>query len=307
MSRRLLMIVMLMQLAFALAIAWAVRRWWPQGGWAGGVAAGLAAVVLVRLAISINNFWMAWRARSDTPAQHALGPGASLRLFADEFSASMLTSSWHMLFPGRELYLGNLAKPAAAAPPVLLLHGYGCNQGYWAQLAALLRGRGVSHLALDLEPIAGSIDDYAPAIEAALARLCEATGQARAVIVAHSMGGLAARAYLRRYGAARVARVITLGTPHHGTALAGMGPGLNARQMRRGSPWLAALAASETAVIRALFVSFWSHHDNIVAPQDSSFLPGARNVEFGGIGHVALGRHPLILQAVLDDIARTGA
>ncbi|SFU80654.1 alpha/beta fold hydrolase [Pseudoduganella namucuonensis] len=303
MSRRLLMIVMLAQLAFALAVAWLVRRWWPQGGWMAGLAAGLAAVVLVRLGISVNNFWMAWRARSDTPAHHALGPGASLRLFADEFSASMLTSSWHMLFPGRDLYL---AKSPADAPPVLLLHGYGCNQGYWAQLAALLRGRGVSHLALDLEPIAGSIDDYAPAIEAALRRLCEATGQARAVIVAHSMGGLAARAHLRRYGADRVARVITLGTPHHGTALADLGPGLNARQMRRGSPWLAELAASESAVIRALFVSFWSHHDNIVAPQDSSFLPGARNVEFGGIGHVALGRHPRILQAVLDDLAQIG-
>ena len=70
------------------------------------------------------------------------------------------------------------------------------------------------------------------------------------MIVAHSMGGLVARAYLRRHGGAQVARVITLGTPHHGTALANLAPGSNARQMSRpgGQPnaWLAQLAASET-------------------------------------------------------------
>jgi hypothetical protein len=106
--------------------------------------------------------------------------------------------------------------------------------------------------------------------------------------------------------------VITLGTPHHGTALASFGPGANAREMRLGSPWLAALAAGETAETRALFVSLWSHHDNIIAPQDSyniiapqdsSFLPGARNLAFSGIGHVALGADERILRVVMAEIA----
>ena len=37
------------------------------------------------------------------------------------------------------------------------------------------------------------------------------------VLVTHSMGGLAARAYLKRHGSARVAKLITLACPHHGT------------------------------------------------------------------------------------------
>ena len=73
--------------------------------------------------------------------------------------------------------------------------------------------------------------------------------------------------------------------------------------MRRGSAWLAQLAAGETPASRARFVSVWSHHDNIVAPQDSSILPGARNVAFSGIGHVALGSDVRILQFVLDELA----
>jgi triacylglycerol esterase/lipase EstA (alpha/beta hydrolase family) len=296
MARLLLIAILLVQLAFALAVGWALLSWQPQVGPWGAAALALGLVALVRLAISVNNFRMAARAASATPAGHVLGWREALRLFWQEFSSSMLATSWHMLHPNRSLHLGN-------GLPVLLLHGYGCNSGYWVHLSARLRRDGISHAALDLEPIAGSIDGYADSIEQALQRLCKAAGAKHAVIVAHSMGGLAARAYLRRYGAARVARVITVGTPHHGTVLANLGPGENARQMRHGSPWLAALAASETTEIRALFVSLWSHHDNIVAPQDSSFLPGARNIAFSGVGHVALGADARILRAVLDEIA----
>lgn len=306
MSRHLLLAVLLLQLAAAIAVAWAVQHWWPQGGWLAGLPLGLAFVVAVRLLISINNFWMAARAASHTPDEHALDWRAALCLFWGEFRSSMLTSSWHMLRPRRSLHAAMNDVPQVGhghghGLPVLLLHGYGCNSGYWAHLSPLLARRGIRHAALDLEPIAGSIDAYTPAIAAALERLCPPGG--RAIIVAHSMGGLAARAYLRRHGAQQVARVITLGTPHHGTTLASLGPGVNARQMRRGSPWLAQLAADETPATRALFVSLWSHHDNIVAPQDSSILPGARNVAYGGIGHVALGADARILNSVLDEIA----
>ncbi|MES2263295.1 MAG: alpha/beta fold hydrolase [Pseudomonadota bacterium] len=297
MVTRLLAWVLALQLAVIGAVAWALSAHWPGAGLVAAGVAAAALVLLLRLAITANNFWLSWRARSETPAEHALGLDARLRLFCGEFYATMLASSWHMLRGGHALHLGG-----SATLPVLLVHGYGCNSGYWSGLSALLRRRGVSYLALDLEPVMAGIDDYAPLLEAALHRLCAASGAPRAIVVAHSMGGLAARAYLRRYGAARLARVITLGTPHHGTALAGFGPGENARQMRRDSPWLQALAASETAPTRALFTSLWSHHDNIIAPQDSSHLPGARNVEFGGIGHVALGRAPQIQQAVLDEI-----
>jgi triacylglycerol esterase/lipase EstA (alpha/beta hydrolase family) len=295
MARLLLATILLLQLATALAIGWGVLHWWPQGGPWGAALLALACVLAVRLAINLNNFVMAARAASVTPEQHRLDLRGALRLFYTEFRASMLTTSWHMLRPNRNLHL-------AKGVPVLLVHGYGCNSGYWVHLAARLRRAGISHMALDLEPIGGSIDQYADRLHAALERLCKATGSPRAIIVAHSMGGLASRAYLRRHGAAKVARVITLGTPHHGTALANFGPGANAREMQLGSPWLAALAATETAETRALFVSLWSHHDNIIAPQDSSFLPGARNIAFSGVGHVALGADARVLRAVLDEI-----
>jgi triacylglycerol esterase/lipase EstA (alpha/beta hydrolase family) len=195
--------------------------------------------------------------------------------------------------------------------PVLLIHGYGCNGGYWAPLRRLLAQAGISHLAIDLEPITAPIDDYAGQVGQALELLCGHGAAAQAIIVAHSMGGLVARAYLRQHGAARIARVITLGTPHHGTGLAGFGIGSNTVQMRRSgrdagaaaSAWLDSLADMENAAQRALFTSIFSHHDNIVAPQTSAYFPGAKNLEFGAVGHVALGRSARILACVMEEIA----
>jgi hypothetical protein len=62
------------------------------------------------------------------------------------------------------------------------------------------------------------------------------------------------------------------------------------------------LGAAESGATRALITSFYTHHDNIVAPQTSSLLPGARNIEFGGVGHVAMGRNPRVLARLMQEL-----
>jgi len=291
MVRRLLMLVMALQLAAAAGIAWALARVVPAD-----VALLLAVIVvlLVRMAIAANNFRMAAR---PLPAGAQLGWRQRVQLFFHEFASTMLATSWHMLRHRARLHL---ATPARGLP-VLLVHGYGANGGFWVQLAAQLKAQGYSHATVDLEPVFGDIDDYAQQLEQAVRALLAACGSDKVVIVAHSMGGLVARAWLRRFGAARVARIITLGTPHHGTDLAHMGPGANARQMRRNAEWLAQLDAADRGQ-RHLFTSIYSFHDNIIAPQDSCHLPGARNIALPGIGHVAMGRHPDIAKHILAEI-----
>jgi pimeloyl-ACP methyl ester carboxylesterase len=304
-ARSLLRVLLLVQAAAAVAIALGAHRWLGVPPWQ-GLLAGLVCVVLVRLIINVNNFAMSARFASPTPDQFRLGLAGRLRLYFEEFKASMLHSSWYMARAAAHTRV----YPRSAAPPVLLLHGYGCNSGYWAYLVPLLDAARISHATVDLEPVTGAIDDYVPLVERAVQELCEQAGTDKVAIVAHSMGGLVARAWMRRQGSARVARVITLGTPHHGTALASFGLGANAAQMRRAadageaaaSAWLRELAAGEDAATRALVTSIYTHHDNIVAPQTSSQLPGARNLEFGGIGHVALGSNPRILAQVMREL-----
>jgi len=302
-SRTLLRLILLAQALAAFAIGAAGMRWLGLKGWQ-AAALGLGSVALVRLLINANNFLLAAHAASPTPPAFMVAPGAALRMFWEEFSTSMLMTSWHM--PRARAY--TRIHPGGAAPPVLLVHGYGCNSGYWDHLTPLLVAARISHATLDLEPLTGDIDGYAARIEEAAQQLCAQAGARQLVVVAHSMGGLAARAWMRTHGAQQVARLVTLGTPHHGTCLAAFGLGINAGQMRRmgvAGPecaWLAALAAGEAPEVRARIVSIYSHHDNIIAPQTSSELPGARNLALGGVGHVALGRNPRVLAMVMREI-----
>ena len=309
-SRQLLRLILAIQALAALGIGLAAVNILGASRWE-GLLAGLGSVVLVRLLINANNFFMSARYASPTPPDFRLKPVKALRMFAEEFSASMLQSSWTMprARPRTRIY------GESEAPPVLLLHGYGCNSGYWSRLTPRLDGARISHATVDLEPLTGDIDDYAPRVQQAVQALLAQSGKDKVVIVAHSMGGLVARAWMRACGTDHVARVITLGTPHHGTCLAAFGIGINAAQMRRAAQgramkdeppecaWLRELAQGEDAGARALVTSFYSHHDNIISPQTSSELPGARNLAFGGVGHVALGRNARVLDVVMREIA----
>jgi pimeloyl-ACP methyl ester carboxylesterase len=183
---------------------------------------------------------------------------------------------------------------------VLLLHGFVCNRGLWNPWMRRLRRAGAPHVAVNLEPVFGSIDCYVSAIEAAVRRL-EAAGSLPPVVVAHSMGGLAVRAWLRQPSAQRrVHSVVTIGTPHAGTWLARFAMTENARQMREGSDWLRDLQASEAHSIRAMFTCYFGHCDNIVFPAHNATLDGATNHHVPGVAHVHLAFHRPIFDDVLN-------
>ncbi|WP_338849450.1 alpha/beta fold hydrolase [Massilia sp. W12] len=291
----------------ALAIL-ALAGWllWLGLGWLTASLLALAGLIAVRILITLQNFVLAWHyGRGQTrPAHSKLTLWQKLRLFAGEWSATLSSSSWLMIshmFSERD-------KMEDQGLPVLLVHGWACNSGYWSHLSRRLMAQGIRHYALDLEPALAPIDAYTPLLAAKIDAVLAKSGAKQVIIVAHSMGGLATRAYLRAHGAAKIAHVITLGSPHHGTGLANFGMGENSRQMRYHkqsgpSPWLQTLAASETKDTRALFTSIWSRDDNIISPQNSSELPGARNIALHGMGHVALALHPQVQDVLLQEIA----
>ncbi len=191
--------------------------------------------------------------------------------------------------------------------PVVLVHGYMCNHRIWDDMADALRARGHAVLAVNLEPVFASIDDYAPVVEAAVAALSEHSGAPQVALVGHSMGGLAIRAWMRAHGSARVARVVTLGTPHAGTKMARGARTPNGQQMLWRSRWLADLAASETDTTRALMRLAITPQDNIVFPQRAQLLQGLTPKVFDGIGHVQMCLHPPVIAWTLAQLADAGA
>jgi len=193
-----------------------------------------------------------------------------------------------------------LPSDARGCRGVILIHGFFCNRGLWNPWMRRLKEKGVPFMALTLEPAFGSIDRYLGTIEAAVGRLEAATGMAP-VLVGHSMGGLAIRAWRAHVGpASRIHRTITIGTPHRGTWLARHARTLNGLEMRIESPWLQALSRAEGDEARQGLTCFWGHCDNIVFPTRGATLPGADNRHLVQTPHVAMAYHPEVFGHVLQ-------
>ena len=273
-------------------------------GWLGGMAAwwllAMLALALLHVPLMALEFVLLHRVARGDPAPV---PSAVelLRAWLGETAGAVRVFAWQMPWRWRR-YADQLPADAAGRRGLLLVHGFVCNRGLWNPWWPRLRAAGVPCIALNLEPVFGSIDAYAPLIDAAVQRLTTATGRPP-LLVAHSMGGLAARAWLRRHDAdARVHRVITIGTPHHGTWLGRFGLAANARQMRWHSPWLAELAAGEPLARYRRFTCFYGHCDNIVFPCSTATLAGADNRHLRARAHVHMVRHPAVLAEVLAQL-----
>jgi triacylglycerol esterase/lipase EstA (alpha/beta hydrolase family) len=287
---------------FALYVA---AAWYAHQHGVGMVALVLGAPALyLGVFASITAVWfaLAWIYRSPRPPQARLDVAQTVRLFVDEW-ITLLGSGFRM---GFAWWLMRDPAPRPAKAPVLLVHGVLCNAGVWLGMRASLRARGLGPIyTIDLVPPLASIDDFSDQLAARIEAILAQTGARTVSLVGHSMGGLVARAYLRRHGAARVARVVTVGTPHDGSVLAWLFPGEPLREMRPGNDWLRAL--NSTALPPVPIVSIWSWHDSMVAPQASSNLSGARNVVIHGVGHNALLRDrrvaALVAEALGDERA----
>ena len=182
---------------------------------------------------------------------------------------------------------------------VVFLHGFFCNRGFWTPWLKRLQGSGHAFVALNLEPLFGSIDEYTAEIEKAVRQVTAVTGFPP-LLVCHSMGGLAARAWLKNMrGEARVQHVVTIATPHRGTWLARFGHGRNSLQMRLQSDWQSRLNQGMPADLHKLFTCWYSNTDNIVFPASSAMLPGADNRLLRGVAHVQLAFVPQVMDATL--------
>jgi pimeloyl-ACP methyl ester carboxylesterase len=238
-------------------------------------------------------------------------PGQWLQAWLRETRVAPRVFAWQQPFRWRALPDSTEAGVAGAAPAVLI-HGFVCNRGFWLPWMALMRARGMPYVSVNLEPVFGPIDDCVERVERAVRR-AEQLGCGRPLLVCHSMGGLAARAWLasRAGHRARVAGVITIGSPHLGTWLAHFSHLDNGRQMQPGGPWLKALAQTEREQLGGAayhgFTCWYANTDNIVFPAGNAMLPGADNRHVPGAAHVDLAFHPRVMTESLAMLASAGS
>ena len=176
--------------------------------------------------------------------------------------------------------------------PILLLHGLVDNRSVFTRLRTSLAREGFECLlSLNYPVLTGDIPTAAHNLASVVDRICDRTGFDRLHLVGHSMGGLIARYYVQRLaGDQRVHTLVTLATPHRGTATARLVPYGIVRQLKPGSEVITELAEPAPGC-RTRFVSIYSDHDALV-PADSAHLEHpdleVRNVLVPGAGHHTL-------------------
>jgi pimeloyl-ACP methyl ester carboxylesterase len=261
-------------------------------GWTTGCRLGLYLLLFGHPTLLAAEMLLARHiaARNDAPrARWRDLPGAVL----GEWIESTAVFGWRMPWRSNAIE-DHLPKTSRGLRGVVFIHGYLCNRGLWNPWMRRLLKLDRAFVAVSLEPVFTSLDDYVPQVESAVRRMEAATGLAP-VIVAHSMGGLVARAWLRSRakhkrsdGTAEAARVITIGTPHRGTWLARLARPVNARQMRVGSRWIRTLTEREPPTLQGVITSWWSECDQIVYPPPTAVFPGSEAKQLRGVGHIAL-------------------
>jgi len=212
--------------------------------------------------------------------------------------------------------------PAGTVPqdrpgPVLLVPGYGGQRSSLAPLAARIRAAGRQATVLSLPGNGtGDLNADADALNAAVTRAL-AAGAPSVDVIGYSAGGVVALLWARHDGGfAKARRVVTLGSPFHGTTIAagaeGFVPGacpLACQQLVPGSRLLAGVDATPVPA-RPRWVSLWTTDDQVVTPPGSARLAGALNVAIQSvcpaerISHGQLPANPVVTAIVLQAIGR---
>jgi len=193
-----------------------------------------------------------------------------------------------------------------ARRPVVLLHGYAQHTANFLWLARRLRRDGWVHVySVRHTALGGDIERSAARLGDVIDGIRRACGASHVDIVAHSMGGLVARACIRaRGGASGIGRLITLGTPHQGTRVFSalrVEPML--LQMRPESPLLSRLGADDPVPSLVDCTAIYSVDDALVVPSSAAYYPGAFNIELRGLGHMSMLFSARVYELVRENLA----
>ena len=261
-----------------LALGLWCSYWWPRSPM---LALTGAALVVCGAGLQLAAQMLMMRAvllRRALPVQ----PAAQLvRAWLAEWRLSLQIFGWQIPFQTHAVpeTLDSSSQLTAQVDTgqvgVVLVHGYFCNRAVWNSWLRRLRDLGIPCAAMTLEPAHGQpVDAMVRDLAQCVTAMVQRTGHAP-LLVAHSMGGLVVRAWLRSLTAQQRAQylghVVTVATPHHGTWLARFAHRLPAHDMREGSGWLEALGEPPVDV---RFTCWASRCDNIVFPSTLAVLAG---------------------------------
>lgn len=222
-----------------------------------------------------------------------LPDGDLLAYFRTEVLSMLTLGLWSLLAWNRDGWMP--AEGEEKGPPVLCLHGITqAGSNYWG-LRRILAKRGRASRAVSYGRVRRTLAAHVPPVVAVLREMDE---RGPFDVVAHSMGGVVLRLALGANPelARNIRRIVTLGSPHFGTAAARAIRIGTVRSLGRRSPEIQEMPRFPRR-IRVTTVA--ASRDLLVYPPETCHLPDAEHVETPDLGHTGLLTRPQGIATIL--------
>jgi len=192
-----------------------------------------------------------------------------------------------------------------ALDPILFVHGWSSSASTWDTMVERFEADGysASHLrAYSYNTSQSNKTTAETVVKSEVEDLKEDTGAEKVDIVAHSMGSLNSRWYVKfvEGGQSNVDEWVSLGGPNHGTNTAYFCFSTACQEMRPGSTFLEELNEGDETPGSVNYGTWWSPCDNIINPDSSVPLEGATNTETACISHGALTTDETVYEEVRE-------
>jgi triacylglycerol esterase/lipase EstA (alpha/beta hydrolase family) len=182
---------------------------------------------------------------------------------------------------------------ALALDPILFVHGWSGSASNWNTMIGRFEKDGYSKKSLRAYTYNTSQSNKTTAetiVKSEVEKLKKETGAEKVDIIAHSMGSLNSRWYIKFVAGdeANVDDWVSLGGPNHGTTAANICFTTSCVEMRIGSTFLTELNAGDETPGAVNYGTWWSPCDEFINPDSSVPLSGATNHETACISHLGL-------------------
>jgi len=281
-DRRLAYALRALALSEIIVLGFLIWHWHLAGFAAITIAAMTACTWLAgRLFVPIGSYGFKW-ALGDWPRAVRGSPTHALRVL-------MLESFWMLRIyaldhPWRSLPVQQVAQ--SPKPPLILVHGFLCNAAIWRPLLDSGEIGDRSVVALSLEPTYRRFVAQLKALEDCVAQVLRDSPGCKVMLVGHSMGGLLCRAFAAEFPG-RVAGVVCIAAPHHGTWFGNLVYGRENGPPSARSQWLHQFNQHTRECINLPALNLWTDQDNIVIPAQGSRLTHTPERKLDGLGHIA--------------------
>lgn len=170
-------------------------------------------------------------------------------------------------------------------PVVILIHGLMAQPAhFWLMKRRFARRAVPNAIAFGYDSLNGSMDGHIEKLRDLILRIHAKTGISEVILIGHSLGGLVAFEYTRKWGGSgEVKAVVAMGSPFRGSRITAMALTRSARRLHPTGPRVAETLSSG---INASFLSLYSRYDQLILPYTNSEHPHAGvNREIDLCGH----------------------